>query len=556
MTTKKNAFLFNERHCLVGLLITVCFVLLSARLIHLMMIQSHFLKAQGNARSLRIFKLPAYRGMITDRYGEPLAVSTAVSAIWTNPHDLNLQDPNLNKAIEGLGYDKKSFLQLIQKNKSKEFLYLKRGLSPKATKAIETLHIKGLYQLREFRRFYPEGESTAHLIGFTNIDGMGQEGLELAFEPWLSGKAGKKRVLTDRLGHIMADVDRLTIPEPGHDLALSIDRRIQYIAYRELKSAVKRFSAHSGTAIIMNVHTGEVLAMANYPAFNPNQRYKATTEFYRNRAVTDVFEPGSVMKPFSIASALLSQKFRPNSIIDTSPNRIRLGGHWIVDEKAFGPLTVSEILIYSSNVGITKLILASDKSNLLHLLKCCGFGQITQSNFPGESAGYFQPEQIQHPFVLATVGFGYGLSVTPLQLTQAFSLFGNNGQAVAATLLKRNTTPSAQKQIFSPVIAQQVLRMLEQVVIKGTGRNAKVPGYRVAGKTGTARLAGPHGYDKTRHISSFVGLVPASAPKLTIAITLNEPHHQYYASQTTAPLFRKIATDALRILNIIPDQIS
>lgn len=557
MIKAKINYLYNGRYLFVMVVFTLLFSVLAWRLVDLMIFQNRFLLQQGNARSLRVFNVPAYRGMITDRNGEPLAVSTPVSAVWVNPKELDFDNKALIKVAMMLSIKPVELVALLERNKNREFVYLKRGVRPDVAKSVLDLDIKGIYALREFRRYYPEGEATAHVIGFTNIDDVGQEGLELAFEKWLSGKAGKKRVMRDRLGHIIANIELLSIPKPGHDIALSIDRRVQYAVYRELKKAIEAYDAASGSVVIMDVHTGEILAMTNFPSFNPNFRYKSRTKDYRNRAVTDIFEPGSVIKPFSVASALSSGRYRPHSIIDTYPSRLRFGRNTISDEKPYGKISVSEVLMHSSNVGVAKLVLGSDPSYYLELLKRSGFGQITPTGFPGESAGLFLPQQMRHPFVLGTVAFGYGISVTALQLAQAFTIFGNDGYLVPATLIKR-TESVPKKRVITPVVAQQMLRMLEQVVNKGTGKSARVQGYRIAGKTGTARIASPDGYYKDRHFATFAGVVPASHPKLVVVVTVNEPKKdgRYYASQTAAPLFKDIVTEVLRILNITPDNIA
>lgn len=523
------------------------------RMVDLTVLDRAFLKKQGDARTIRNIKTPAYRGMITDRNGEPLAISTPVDSVWVNPKDFDLNDTHLPQLARYLEFSIAQIKRRVRKSHEKEFVYLKRAINPHIGKQIRDLKMPGIYLQREFRRYYPEGEVMAHALGFTNIDDNGQEGVELAYNSWLKGRAGRKRVLKDRLGHIIANVQTTAEPMPGNNLTLSLDRRIQYAAYRELKNSVKKNKAASGSIVVLDVKTGEILAMANAPSFNPNSHKKRHDRRYRNRAVTDMFEPGSVIKAFTIASALESKKYQPDSLINTSPGRMLVDGNVIRDHRSFGELTVTQVLKRSSNVGVAKMVLSLPSEKMTNLLRLSGFGEKTDVAFPGESPGLLQEKRVWRPFVLATLGFGYGLSVTPLQLAHAYTIFGNDGRLSPASLLRVNE-PTRARQVISKVTAQRVLKMLTAVVEEGgTGTNAKINGYLVAGKTGTARMVGPNGYEKDHHVASFIGIAPAKHPKILVLVVINDPQAgRYYGGVVAAPVFAKVMADSLRILNIYP----
>ncbi len=533
--------------------LSLCVLALFARMVDLTVYERDFLQNQGDARALRILNIPANRGMITDRTGQPLAISTPVASVWCNPKSVELNHHNVTLLAKRLGFSLTKFKKILTDNASREFVYLKRGVNPNVAKNVKSLGVPGVYLQREYRRYYPEGEVTAQVLGFTNIDDRGQEGLELQYDSWLRGIPGKKRVQKDRLGRVIADVAELQEPHPGKPIALSLDKRIQYLAYRELKSAVNKAHAKSGSLVVLDAKSGEVLAMVNQPSFNPNQRHKTRDGSYRNRAVTDVFEPGSVIKAFSIASALSGGKFTPKSVIDTNPGWMMLGGNTIKDMRNYKKLSLTEILQHSSNIGVTKATLAHKPEHLLDSLEKFGFGRVTHSGFPGESAGALSRTQHWSPFQLATLSWGYGLSVTTLQLAQAYTVFANQGKLLPVSLLhgtKDSTAPV--KQVISPKVAEQVLQMLAKVVEKGgTGTRATVKGYRVAGKTGTARLAGKKGYDRGRHLASFVGIAPVKSPRLVVAVIINEPQKgPYYGGLLAAPVFSKDMGRSLRTLNV------
>lgn len=529
---------------------------LISRLVDLTIVKRHFLQNQSDARILRIVSTPSFRGMITDRNGFPLAISTSVFSIWFNPKDIAFSQENLRALSQLLKMKTSTIQTLIERSriKNREFAYLKREVAPEIAKKIKALAIPGLYEQQEYKRFYPEGEIAAHVIGFTNVDDQGQEGLELAYNDWLSGRPGKNIVIKDRLGRIISDVKHIQQQKPGSDITLSINRRIQYLAYRELLEGVKKNLASSGSVVVLDVKTGEILAMVNHPSFNPNNRIGADVEALRNRAVTDTYEPGSTIKSFTVATALDSGKFKPTTVIDTYPGWMRVGHNIVRDEHSKGPMTVTQILQISSNVGATKMILTLPTHNLWSLLHRIGFGEETGIYFPGERSGNLIKRDVWPPFALATLSFGYGLSVTTLQLARAYATLANNGVKLPLSLLKLDQAPKGT-QVVDPRIAKLMLNMLESVVAKGgTAEVARIPGYHVAGKTGTAKMVGEHGYEKHHYTSSFVGIAPVSHPRIVVAVVLHDPQgKQYYGGMVSGPVFKNIMEGTLRMLNIPPD---
>ncbi|MFA5959355.1 MAG: penicillin-binding transpeptidase domain-containing protein [Tatlockia sp.] len=524
------------------------------RMIDLTVLHRQFYQGQGDARSLRVIDIPAHRGMITDKEGYPLAVSTPVESVWINPKTFAPTKAQLATLCGLLNLSARQLTQSVQRASAREFLYLQRQLPPPLARQVDALQIPGINFQQEFKRYYPEGDSTAHLIGFTNIDDQGIEGLELAYQDWLMGMNGKKRVVKDRYGQVVEELGTLKSPRRGNNLVLSIDRRIQYLAFHELQNTMEKFAAKSGSVVVLDTQTGEILAAANAPSFNPNARGRYTLDSYRNRALTDTFEPGSVIKPFAIASALGSGLFRPSTIIDTRPSWMIVHGHTIRDGHNYGVLNVTGVLEHSSNVGVAKMVLASPPEQLIGFLQRAGFGQRTESGYPGESDGSIVNAKDANPFVLGTLSFGYGMAVTALQLAKGYLLFANKGRLIPVTLLHTGT-PLVGEQVLHEKTANEVLAMLESVTNEGTGRSARVPGYRIAGKTGTAQIAGKNGYEKNRHIASFVGIAPASNPRLVIAVVIHEPtKNGYYAASVAAPLFAQVMSGALRILDVLPDQ--
>jgi cell division protein FtsI (penicillin-binding protein 3) len=532
----------------------VILVILVWRMVDLTVLHRQFLQGQGNARSLRVVDIPAYRGMITDRQGIPLAISTPVESVWVNPKEFSPDKPQFMQLAKYLNLSPKNLSRKIVNAESRGFLYLQRQLPPASSKKIAALKIPGVNLQQEFKRYYPESDSISQLLGFTNIDDQGLEGIELAYQDWLMGIVGKKRVVKDRLGRVIEELGVVKEPRPGHDLHLSIDRRLQYLAYSELYKTVEEFNAKSGSVVVVDTQNGEILAIANYPSYNPNSRGQYNRETYRNLALTDTFEPGSVMKPFSIASALETGLFKPETIIDTNPSWMTVNGRVVRDIHNYGVLDVTGVLQHSSNVGVTKMVLASPPEQLIGLLQQSGFGQLTESAYPGESEGSIVKPKEASPFVLATLGFGYGISSTAVQLAKASLIFANKGQLIPVTLLHTDTPPKGT-QVIRPKTAEQVLFMMEAVLGKdGTGKSARVPGYRVAGKTGTARVAGKHGYKDKKYTSSFMGIAPVSKPKFVVVVIIHEPSRNgYYAAAVAAPLFSKVMSGALRLFNVPTD---
>ncbi len=517
-----------------------------------------FLQNQGDARTVRTEVIPAYRGVITDRRGEPLAISTPVVSLWANPQVLQLNDDNLVPLARQLDVQPQLLSRRIAAYADKEFVYLSRQLTPDEAEAVLSLGIDGIYKQVEYKRYYPAAEVTAQLLGFTNVDDAGQEGMELAFNRSLSGRPGARQVLKDRRGRVIKELQLLRSEEPGKNLALSIDLRLQYLAYRELKSAISRFSAASGSIVILDVSTGEVLAMVNQPSYNPNDRGRLDTAAMRNRAVTDLIEPGSVMKPLTMVAALESGKFTPDTIINTSPGSVRIGSKTFVDPVNYGPLDIAGILTKSSQVGTTKVAMELEPENIRGVFERVGLGQSPGTGFPGESPGMLPNNSRWRPVERATMAFGYGMTVTPLQVAMAYGVLANGGVKKPVSLLKLADQDGkghvVGERVIDELIAADVREMLTAVTQKGgTGTRAAIPGYQVSGKTGTSHKVGAGGYQKDRYISLFAGMVPAGAPRLVTVVVINDPRsEQYFGGLVAAPVFAKVTTDALRLLNIPP----
>lgn len=529
------------------------------RMIDLGILQRDFLIVQSNTRSIRDVEIPAHRGMIVDRNNEPLAISAEVVSVCIDPRIFVPVLEELQQIADILGMDSKVLAKNIavrKAHKKSGFLYLKRHIPPEVGAKITELKLKGIFLQREYQRFYPENEVTVHPLGFTNVDDYGQEGLELAYDAWLRGVPGKMRVVKDRYGNVVEDLGIIKESQPGHNLAISIDRKIQYIAYNELKNAVEQDQAESGSVVVLAVKTGEVLAAANYPSCNPNERSSLKPICYRNRVVTDVLEPGSTIKPFSIVSALESGKYFPTTLIDTNP------GFWYVDKRHKiyddkhinnGVLTVTDVLKKSSDIGVSKITLSLPPRKLLDLLQRVGFGRTTQSNFPGEAVGVLPTRLEGRPFVLATLSFGYGISVTPLQLAQAYAVLASQGILRPVSFVKVENKEVSGKTVMSEKIAAQVLAMLQTAVEAGTGKRAQVEGYQIGGKTGTAHVAIPHGYAADKYWSLFAGIAPLSDPQLVTVVVIKNAHGQYRGGLVAAPVFSNVINRSLRALNISPD---
>jgi len=529
---------------------------LMVRAFDLQVTNKDFLKGQGDARSIRELPVAAHRGMIVDRHGEPLAVSTPVDSVCADPRRFEVTPTQLANLAVALDLKPQQISKLVNKKKkaNKSFVYLKRRVIPSQAMKVKALNIPGITLRREYRRYYPAGEVAAHIIGFTDVDDRGQEGIELAYQQWLKGEKGRQVVMTDNLGRVVNYIDLIKPSRDGQDLVLSIDRRLQYLTYRELKRAVFKHKAKSGSAVILDVQTGEVLAMVNQPSFNPNNRSSLKGYRYRNRVVTDTFEPGSTIKPFTILAAMESGKFSASSTIDTSPGYIKVSGSIIKDIKNYGRMSLSKILSKSSNVGASKLALAIKANDLVTLHHRVGFGDLTQSGLSGEVEGSINQPRIWRDIERATLSYGYGLSVTTLQLARAYSVLASGGKLKPVTI-ELQTSEVEGEQVISAKHARQVNEMLKAVVSEGgTGTKANVPGYHVAGKTGTVKKVGKNGYSDNRYIATFVGMAPAKNPRLVMAITIHEPRGEhYYGGVVAAPVFSNVMAGALRLLDIAPD---
>jgi cell division protein FtsI (penicillin-binding protein 3) len=533
------------------LMFLLCSIALVARAVNLQIVDTEFLQDQGEARYLREVVVPTRRGNILDRNGEPLAVSTPVDSVWVNPKILLQTPEDIEPLAQVLGVDAEEIERRLTQRSTREFVWLRRRLHPDIAARIESLKLHGVFLQKEYRRFYTAGEVTSHVIGFTNIDDVGQEGLELAYNDWLQGKPGLKRIIRDRLGRTVEHVEVVRESVPGHDLSLTIDRRLQYLAYRELKRTVLKHGARSGSVVLLDIKSGEVLAMVNQPSYNPNQSNMGN-EGLRNRALTDVFEPGSVMKPFAVASALETGRWTPTTPIDTTPGHINVSGHTISDHRNYGPIDVTRLITKSSNVAATKIALDLEPEHMWNTYDRFGFGGVTGTGFPGESAGVLRNHRRWRRVEQATLAYGYGLSVTVLQLAEAFAALADEGRLRRPSLVMGGTNPPTS--ILDPVIARQVSAMLETVTgPEGTGKKARVENYRVSGKTGTSRKASASGY-ASRYVASFAGFAPSSDPALVGVVVINDPSgKQYYGGLVAAPLFSKVIAGALRLLDIPPD---
>lgn len=526
------------------------------RAVDLQVSHSGFLSTQAEARQVRVVDIPAHRGMIRDRNGEPLAVSTPVDSVWANPGELAGDREAIGRLARVTGHDAQTLAQAVQARSDREFMYIRRHMTPDEAAVVDNLGIPSVHLQREYRRYYPMGEVAAHVLGFANIDDSGQEGMELAFDEWLRGEPGSKRVVRDRLGSVVDDLGLVSEPRPGRDLVLSIDRRVQYLAYRELKSAVSEHDARSGSVVILDVHTGEVLAMANQPAFNPNNRTTLRNLHTRNRAISDVFEPGSAIKPFIVAAAMDAGEVERGSRIDTSPGWIRVQNATIRDLRNLGDLTLTGILSHSSNVGATRLAMSLTPETLWRSLRGFGFGSVTASGFPGERSGELSHFERWQKIRQATLAYGYGISVTPLQLARAYAALAAGGQLREVSFTRVDDPPRGVP-VTDPGTAGALVNMLESVVTEGTGTRAAVPFYRISGKTGTARKSGPRGYGGDRHVAVFAGMAPASSPRLVTVVVINEPGGEHHGGgMVAAPVFSRVMSGALRLLDIAPDDVS
>ena len=530
-----------------------CLAVLAARAFYLQGFHYDFLQRKGESRYSRALEIRANRGMIVDRNKEPLAISTPVESVAASPADVAATPEQLSRLARLLGMDAAEVTRRLADPK-REFAYLKRQLPPEQAEKVIALGIPGVFLQREYRRYYPAGEVTAHIIGFTGVDENGQEALELAFDDVLTGKPGARRVIKDRRGHIVEDVEAIQQPQDGKTLTLAIDAKLQYLAYRELKKAVLEHRAKAGGLVVLDAITGEVLALANLPSYNPNNRGQFDPKRTRNRVVTDLFEPGSTLKPFTAAAAIEAGTVSPETVIQTAPGHLTIGKRTIHDAHPQGALTVMQVIQKSSNVGAAKMALALPAETLWTLFHRVGFGTPPRSEFPGEVSGRLRAYASWRPIEQATMSYGHGISVSLLQLARAYSIFTTDGELKPVTLIKREE-PAAGTPVISAATAQAVRRMLELAVQPGgTAPRAQVVGYRVAGKTGTARKIEGKGYAMNRHIASFVGFAPVSSPRLIIAVMIDEPSAgHYYGGSVAAPVFSRVTAEALRLLGVPPD---
>jgi cell division protein FtsI (penicillin-binding protein 3) len=529
---------------------------LLARAVQLQWVSQDFYEAQGKARYVRTAKLAAHRGAILDRYGESLAVSTPVDTVIMNPQLLKSAGEQIPRLAEALNRDTTWLTQLISSNLDREFVYLKRHMPPQDAAQVAALKIPGVDLRREYRRYYPAGEVTGHVLGFTSIDDAGQEGMELAYDQLLVAHAGEKRVIRDLHGNTIEDVESIRPAQPGADLVSSIDLRLQYLAYRELKAAVAAHHAQWGSVVVIDVQTGEVLAMVNQPSFNPNDREQRDPRMYKNRAATDIFEPGSSIKPFVAAAGLATGRFNGNTRIDTSPGFVRVGIKNITDKHNLGTVTLTTVLAQSSNVGMTKMAMTLSRDQMWRTLDAFGFGHVTGSGYQGEAAGMLSPSSQWRPIDQATRSYGYGLSVTPLQLAHAYAVLGAGG-ITRPVSLRRIDAPVAGERVIEESVAHELLGMMERVVSEaGTGNQAALIGYRVAGKTGTAWKAANGGYDTDRYVATFGGVVPASNPRLAAIVVIDDPRGSaHYGGDVAAPVFASVMAGALRLLGVPADNL-
>ena len=529
------------------------FAVLLGRAVYLQGLNNDFLQAKGESRYSRVIEIPANRGRILDRNGEALAVSTPVKSIWAIPEEVHLSQKELTRLAALLEIPPREIEKRLA-DAGRDFVFLKRQIPPQAAERIAGLRIPGVFQNREYRRYYPGGEVMAHALGFTGADDVGQEGIELAFQDALAGKPGSRRVIKDRLGQTVEDVESIKAAQDGRDLVLALDARIQNLAFSQLRAAVERHRARAGSIVVLDVNTGEVLALANFPTFNPNNRSRLSGAQLRNRTVTDTFEPGSTLKPFTIAVALEAGSIRPDTLIQTAPGSLHIGTATIRDAHAERALTVAQVIQKSSNVGAAKIALGLPAESMWEMFQALGFGNAPQLGFPGEAAGKLRSYQSWRPIEQATMSYGHGISVSLVQLARAYSVFAREGELVPLSLL-RVDVPPAGLRVMAPGTARAVRAMLELAVNRnGTAPRAQIMGYRVAGKTGTAHKQENGVYAADKYVSSFIGLAPASLPRLVIAVMLDEPSDgRYYGGTVAAPVFAQVMAGALRILDVPPD---
>lgn len=551
---------YRWRILVVAVVLAGLFGMLIFRLVQLQVGASQygadFLKRQGDLRAVRSTEIPAYRGLITDRRGAPLAVSTPVVTLWVNPQQL-IGSGKEEALARLLNLSIESFLVKLNRYRKKQFMYLARHQTPAVARAVLSSGIPGVYGQREYRRFYPAGEVVSQLVGTTNIDGAGASGVEMLFDDSLQGLPGKKRFIKDLHGDAIRDIGVVSEASDGESLQLSIDLRLQHVQHRELLRAMKETGANAASAVTLDARTGEILAMTNLPSFNPNRRGQLNLAAMRNRVVTDVYEPGSTVKPLTLVAALESGEFDIDTVIDTSPGRIKVGDKVLPDPRNYGAITVSRVIEKSSQVGVTKMAQAVGHESIIDVFQRFGLGQATGAEFPGERSGRLPDHDFWSAIDQVTPAFGYGLLVTPLQLAHAYSAFANEGRLVPLTLLAADDISSQGQQVISPEIAQKVVTVLHRVTgDEGTARRASVPGFSVGGKTGTVHKVGNGGYLDDRYIALFAGVSPIESPRYVTVVVIDEPEGDVYGGgAAAAPVYSRITQEVLRIRNAIPDSV-
>jgi cell division protein FtsI (penicillin-binding protein 3) len=558
--SEEQAVFFIGRHYFVLLILLCLLSSLVARALYIQIVEKDFLFSQGEQRQIRTIETPAYRGTIMDRFGTPLAISTPVDSVWVNPSEILLNLPALKQVTSKLRINYRETVSLLHKKANKEFVYLKRQLEPELANQVAAI-ADGVYLQREYHRYYPAGEVVSHLVGFTNVDDQGQEGLELIYDNWLKAQPGKRRVIRNRRGAVVENIAQVIPAKSGNDLISSIDMRLQYIAYRSLARVMKYHAAKAASAVVLDARTGEILAMVNQPSYNPNQNKNKSPAQRRNRAITDVFEPGSAIKPFTFAAAIDRGKYNQTSRIDTSPGWFMVSGYPVKDVRNYGELDLAGILRKSSNVGASRIAQSLQGKELWQSFSDYGFGQTPGVTFPAESSGYLSHYSSWHPLDHATMGFGYGLSVSITQLARAYSVIANRGIQLDLSLLRQSPEDVRDNEISRHVMkattARMVLNMMEEVVgPQGTAKQAAVDGYRIAGKTGTVKKSVDGGYQEDDYMAIFAGIAPVSNPRLVMAVVIDEPSQNgYYGGQVAAPVFQEVMSNALRILDVAPDDL-
>ena len=555
---KKNNEIVHApwRFWLVLAVMSLCTAALFYRAVDLHVFEQAFLADQGDARTIRFELLDAHRGMITDRYGEPLAISAPVETVYVNPQQMDFAPAKLKALAQKLDLSVDWLTNKITRNRDKSFIYLKRKMAPHEVEQVLALNLDGVYSRREYKRYYPAGEVASHVVGFTDIDERGQEGIELSYNEWLSGDVGRQRVMKDRKDRVIKDLGTVKVAEPGRDIQLSLDMRLQYLAYRELKAAVETHRAKSGSVVVLDINSGEVLAMVNQPSYNPNNRQNADVSHFRNRAITDLFEPGSTMKVATISAALESGKYSLSTRINTAPGYLRIGRNSIRDHQNYGELDMLGIVVKSSNVGASKIALDLTGGVIWDMFYRLGFGQTTGIGFPGESIGYLpDPSGKWKPVEVATLSYGYGLSTTALQLAQAYMIFGNGGTKYPLSLVKRDL-PEAGDRVLTTEVSASLREAMKAVVSKGgTGTRAAIPMYEVGGKTGTVHRVGAAGYEKNEYKALFSGVAPINEPRIAVVVVIDSPAGaEYYGGEVAAPVFARVVDGAMRLMNVTPDK--